>query len=106
MLDQFCATLEAISPERDCYRAYRIEAGTDLLGDWLVEITFGRIGRAGNLVRYCVPSETAARKLVKATLAKRATAERRIGVGYQIRELQVPKTWALSMPYLESFRQC
>jgi hypothetical protein len=93
MLDQFCATLEAISSERDCYRAYRIEAGTDLLGDWVVEITFGRIGRAGHQVRYCVSSETAARKLVKTTLAKRATAKRRIGVRYQFREVSNPRNW-------------
>jgi len=48
MLDQFCAAMEAVNPERDWYRVYRIEAGTDLLGHWLVEITFGRIGRAGH----------------------------------------------------------
>jgi len=93
MLDQFSAALEAISPERDCYRAYRIEAGTDLFGDWLVEITFGRIGRAGHMVRYCVAGEIAARKLVKATLTKRASAKRRIGVEYQYRKLNDPKGW-------------
>jgi len=93
MLDHFCAALEAVNPARDCYRAYRIEAGTDLLGDWLVEITFGRIGRAGHRVRYCVPSEGAAQKLVNATLAKRASAKRRIGVEYQCRKLNDPKGW-------------
>lgn len=71
MLDQFCAILAAINPEQDCYRAYRIEAGTDLLGEWLVEVTFGRIGRAGHQLRFCVSDETAARKLVKAILARR-----------------------------------
>ncbi len=39
------------------------------------------------LVQFCVSSETAARKLAKATLAKRTSAERRIGVEYQCREL-------------------
>jgi hypothetical protein len=41
MLDAFAAYLEARHPERDCRRAYSIEAGTDLFGDWLVEVTFG-----------------------------------------------------------------
>jgi len=38
------ATLEACDPARGRFRAYRIEAGTDLLGDWLVDVTYGRIG--------------------------------------------------------------
>ena len=47
MMDAFTATLEACDPDRNHFRAYRIEAGTDLLGDWLVEVTYGRIGSPG-----------------------------------------------------------
>jgi len=95
MLDQFCAALEAVNPERDCYRAYRIEAGTDLLGDWVVEITSGRIGCAGNRVRFFAPNEVAALKLVISTLARRASAKRRIGVSYQFRGFSDHRGWAV-----------
>ena len=42
----FRITLEACNPRR-CFRQYRVEAGTDLLGSWVVEISYGRIGTAG-----------------------------------------------------------
>jgi hypothetical protein len=51
MLNGFTATLEARDPARDCWRAYRIEAGLDLLGDWLVDVTYGRIGSRGRAGR-------------------------------------------------------
>jgi len=35
MMDAFHAKLEACDPARGRFRAYRIDAGTDLLGDWL-----------------------------------------------------------------------
>jgi len=46
MLD-FRITLEARNPARRCLRQYRVEAGTDLFGSWVVEISYGRIGTAG-----------------------------------------------------------
>ena len=46
MLD-FRIILEARNPARRCSRRYRVEAGTDLFGSWVVEITYGRIGTAG-----------------------------------------------------------
>jgi predicted DNA-binding WGR domain protein len=94
MMDAFYAALEARDPARGRFRAYRIEAGTDLLGDWLVDVTYGRIGTPGRTVRQAVPDEAAARKLVHQHLRRRATAPRRIGVGYQIRALNDPGQWA------------
>ena len=79
MMSRFAARLEACDPARDCYRAYRLEAGIDLLGAWLVEATYGRIGSRGRTVRHC--------------LQRRATAPRRIGVPYQLRELYDPDQW-------------
>jgi hypothetical protein len=37
-MESFRIELEACDPARGCFRAYRIEAGTDLLGDWLVDV--------------------------------------------------------------------
>ena len=88
MLDAFRATLEATNPARDCFRAYHVEAGTDLLGDWVVEVTFGRIGSRGR-----VAGEPEARRLVRATVRKRAAAEPRIGVAYRLKELCDPAAW-------------
>ena len=52
MLDAFTATLQACDPSLGRFRAYRIEAGTDLLGDWLVDVTYGRIGSRGRTIRH------------------------------------------------------
>ena len=46
MLD-FRITLEARNPARRCWRQYRVEAGTDLFGVWVVVISYGRTGTTG-----------------------------------------------------------
>jgi hypothetical protein len=48
----FRITLEARNPARRCSRQYRVEAGTDLFGAWEVEISYGRIGTAGQSLSY------------------------------------------------------
>ena len=93
MIEAFTATLEACDPARSLFRSYRLAAGIDLLGDWLVEVTYGRIGSKGRCVRYVAADEAAARKIVRHCLQRRGTAKRRIGVGYQIRELTDPASW-------------
>ena len=100
MMDAFTATLEACDPAFGRFRAYRIEAGTDLFGDWLVDITYGRIGTRGRCRRYAVRDEAEARKQVRKVLQRRATAKRRIGVGYRIRELADPAQWKAGFPCL------
>jgi hypothetical protein len=50
MMNSFSALLEARDPALGRFCSYRLEAGTDLLGAWLVEVTFGRIGTRGTLV--------------------------------------------------------
>ena len=52
MLD-FRITLDARNPAVHCFRQYRVEAGTDLFGIWVVEITYGRIGTAGHRGAMC-----------------------------------------------------
>jgi hypothetical protein len=93
MINAFTALLEARDPTLGRFRSYRLEAGPDLLGAWLVQITYGRIGTCGRSIRYTAPDETQARKLVHRSLRRRATAKKRIGVSYRFRELVDPWNW-------------
>src|SRR5271166_5744810 len=93
MLD-FRITLEARNPARRCSRQYHVEAGTDLFGSWVVEISYGCIGTAGWSRSYVVRDEGEARHLAQSILRRRATAPRRIGVAYRVRELIDPAGWA------------
>jgi WGR domain len=86
----FRITLEARNPARQCSRQYRVEAGTDLFGVWVVEISYGRIGTAGRSRSYVLRDEGEARHLAQIILKRRASAPRRIGVAYRIRELIDP----------------
>jgi WGR domain len=92
-MESFRVRLEARDPARGCFRAYRIDAGTDLFGDWLVDVTYGRIGTRGRTVRYVAGDEAKARKIVRHCLQRRASAPKRIGVGYQLRELDDANGW-------------
>ena len=77
---EYAVRLEASDPERNLHRAYRVAAGRDLFGQWIVEITFGRIGARGRTQVIPVADETAARTYVEACLRKRMSAPKRIGV--------------------------
>jgi predicted DNA-binding WGR domain protein len=79
----FSLTLHAINPEQNCRRRYRLEVERDLLGDWLVRLTFGRIGSAGRSMVALAEDEQHAQRVVGAILRRRATAPRRIGVRYR-----------------------
>jgi predicted DNA-binding WGR domain protein len=92
-MDSFSIRLEARDPACNHFRAYRIDAGTDLLGDWLVDVTYGRIGTPGRTIRHVASDEAEARKIVRHCLQRRRTAPRRIGVAYQLRELHDPSQW-------------
>jgi hypothetical protein len=41
MMDAFTALLEARDPAHGRFRSYRLEAGADLFGAWIVELTYG-----------------------------------------------------------------
>lgn len=103
-MEQFRAELHACDPARGIFRRYRIEAGTDLLGDWLVDVTYGRIGTPGRRIRHVAASEQEARKIVRHCLQRRSSAPKRIGVGYQLRELSDPAKW-LAIPARFSARR-
>jgi len=92
-MESFCTTLEARDPAQGRFRAYRIEAGTDLIGDWVVNVTYGCIGTRRRRIRHVPGDERQARRIVRHCLQLRATAPRRVGVGYQLREPADPEQW-------------
>jgi hypothetical protein len=48
-----------VRPARDCFRAYRIEAGPDLFGAWLVDAIYGRIGTRGRTIPHTACDDAA-----------------------------------------------
>jgi hypothetical protein len=92
----FRISLEARNPARRCLRQYRVEAGTDLFGVWVVKINYGRIGTAGRSRSFVLRDEEEARRLAQSILKRRATAPQRIGVAYRISEIIDPAGWAES----------
>lgn len=91
-------SLEAINPERRCWRSYCVRVTRDLFGFWLVELTNGRIGSAGATKRYAATDETAARTIVANALRRRRSAPRTLGVPYAIREFIGEFTWMANVP--------
>ena len=90
----FHIRLEARNRGRGHFRAYSIEAAQNLFGEWDIEVKFGRIGRRGRSVIYSAADDATAAAIVRNCLHRRASAPKRIGVRYQIRELCDPKEWA------------
>ena len=83
LVDWRCA-LEAVDCSRNVARAYQIRASRDLFGHTLVELCWGRIGRRGAQLTVSFADPNAAQRFVQRTLARRASAPRRIGVGYAV----------------------
>lgn len=86
-------SLEARAPERDCFRAYRIAAGKDLFGAWLVEMTYGRIGTSGRTKARSFNNLDAAAAEVRSCLRRRATAPQRIGTAYVLMAIERAAEW-------------
>ena len=83
MMAEMRIELQACDPAANRRRAWRLEAGRDLLGAWTTEVQFGRIGCVGRSIRRTFAAETEVRAFVQARLRRRATAPRRIGVAYR-----------------------
>lgn len=75
--------LVAIDPARNIRRRYRIAVDRDLFGSWVVETGWGRIGAAGSRMTHCFDDPAEAARFVGRSLARRASAPRRIGVAYR-----------------------
>jgi len=50
-MNVFCIDLQAVDPSHNRRRFYRIEAGQDLLGAWVIRLQYGRIGTQGRIRR-------------------------------------------------------
>ena len=94
MFSSFSTLLHADAPALNRRRAYQLEVGRDLFEQWWVEVTFGRIGRAGRTLRFAAQDEGEARNIANACLARRGSAARRIGVGYEERLTFDPQGWS------------
>ncbi len=92
-MNVFCIDLQAVDPSHNRRRFYRIEAGQDLLGAWVIRLQYGRIGTQGRIRDVAVVDEHEGRCIVRACLARRRSAPRRIGVPYQVQELFDPLHW-------------
>ncbi|HCB75228.1 MAG TPA: hypothetical protein DEP91_03520 [Sphingomonas bacterium] len=74
--------LVAVAPARDIHRRWSLVVNRDLFGTILVETAWGRIGSRGRQLIKSFADEAAALHYVRGLLARRRTAERRLGVGY------------------------
>jgi hypothetical protein len=95
----FSLTLEARNPARNLWRAYHISAGTDLFGDWLIDLTYGRIGARGRTLRQTAPDQAEARRLVRDCLRRRRTAPKRLGIPYRITQIDGDQDWLGGMEF-------
>lgn len=74
--------LIAVDPTRNIHRRWSLIATRDLFGEILVETSWGRIGARGQQLTKCFPDEPTALRYTRALLARRRSAQRRLGVGY------------------------
>ena len=73
--------LEARKPAAN-RRRWQLDLGKVLLGAWVAEVRFGRIGSRGRLLRRVFASDDEALAYMRRGLRRRATASTRIGVPY------------------------
>jgi predicted DNA-binding WGR domain protein len=78
------ADLQAIDSAQNIARAYTIEFGQDLFGEWVLRRHWGRIGTLGQYEELIAPNEQAGLKLIGTWLRQRSYARKRIGVSYQL----------------------
>ena len=75
--------LAALDPARNISRRWRVAATRDLFGRVMVETGWGRIGARGRVLVRSFAEEDEALRYVRALVARRRTARRRIGVSYE-----------------------
>ena len=74
---------QAVDPERNIARDYRLMVTPDLFGWTIVERQWGRIGSAGQSARDSFSDAASAKRFVAAIRRRRESAEKRIGVAYR-----------------------
>jgi len=85
-IDAIKVVLRACDPALDRYRSWSVEAGQDLFRNWMVRVSFGRIGCKGRTIAREFASEDDVRAFVRMGLRRRQTAIRRLGVAYRVVE--------------------
>jgi len=73
-MDEIAIALQGRNPEANRHRSWRVEAGRDLFGAWIVRVTFGRIGCRGRTFAREFGSEDEARAYVRDGLRRRKGA--------------------------------
>ncbi|MGL3823712.1 WGR domain-containing protein [Sphingopyxis sp. R3-92] len=79
--------LIARNPARNIHRRYKILASVDLFGAVIVETRWGRIGAAGQHKIRSFAFHPEADRYVRSILARRNSAEARLGAPYRIQTL-------------------
>ena len=82
--DEIDIELIARNPARNIHRRYSILASIDLFGSIIVETRWGRIGAAGQHKIRSFPHGAEADRYVRSVLARRNSAEGRLGTSYRI----------------------
>lgn len=77
--------LVAIDPARNIRRRWQVVVAHDLFGRIMVETRWGRIGSRGQERVHSFADEGEALRYIRTLLVRRATAERRLGIGYMQR---------------------
>jgi predicted DNA-binding WGR domain protein len=75
---------EARNSEMNHHRRYQVTVGRDLLNDWTVAISYGRIGQSGQELRYAATEPNELQVIVRDRLRRRLSAPRRIGCRYRM----------------------
>jgi len=75
--------LEARAPALNRLRSWSLAADQDLFGRWQAVVTFGRIGRRGQVRWHAFEDEVDLSRFVRRALLRRRSATRRIGVSYE-----------------------
>lgn len=86
MLAERVIAMQAVDRSRNTFRSWRCGLGTELFGTVVLGVRFGRTGTGGRTIRYALADVGTAERLLRRLLARRASAERRIGVGYRVTE--------------------
>ena len=76
--------LHAKYPPQNIYRWYSIRVDKNLLGEWCLYLSYGRIGQRGQLKLSCWNDLTLLLRQLKVILRKRLNAAKRIGCNYEI----------------------
>jgi predicted DNA-binding WGR domain protein len=76
--------MEARDSTRNRFRRWELEVAEDLFGAWIVRVNFGRIGSTGRTFARSFTDRVTAARYVRAAVARRHSAPRRIGVAYRV----------------------